>query len=103
MEEELIAKNNKNRESAESNDTNSTDTSGEERPEMPELMDEMGGGPMGGGGFPGETVMVQNDTNEWLAPMVGAGITSGVVIVAAVAIGWMIMRVDKHLKELLKK
>ena len=68
-------------------------------PEEMGEMDGMSGGPMGGGGFPGEMTMVQSETNEWLAPMVGAGITSGVVIIAAVVIGWMIMRVEKKLKK----
>ena len=36
---------------------------------------------------------------EWLAPMVGAGITSGVVIIAAVVLGWMMMRLEKKLKK----
>ena len=118
MEEEIIAKNSKTREMAESNggsDATVSDgatsevTTGDvldgERPEMPEEMGEMGdaggmGGPMGGGGFPGEMTMVQNETNEWLAPMVGAGITSGVVIIAAVVIGWMIMRLEKKIKKI---
>ena len=113
MEEETIAKNNKNREIAEgegsadatTGDTTTGDTLDGERPEMPEEMGEMGemdgmsSGSMGGGGFPGEMTMVQSETNEWLAPMVGAGITSGVVIIAAVVIGWMIMRVEKKLKK----
>ena len=109
MEEEIIAKNNKNREIAESEDGASTDMLDGERPEMPEEMEgmddmsdmgDMSGGPMGGGGFPGEMTVVQNDTNEWLAPMVGAGITSGVVIIAAVVIGWMIMRREKKMKKM---
>lgn len=112
--EEIIAKNNKNREIAESDGTTSADVLDGEMSEMPEEMGEMddmssmgnmgdmgnmGGGPMGGGGFPGEMTVVQNDTNEWLAPMVGAGITSGVVIIAAVVIGWMIIRLEKKLKK----
>ena len=102
MEEEIIAKNNKSREIAESEDGTSTDMLDGERPEMPEDMEEMdgmSGGPMGGGGFPGEMTVAQSETNEWLAPMVGAGSTSGVVIVAAVVIGWMIMRLEKRLKK----
>lgn len=109
--EEIIAKNNKSREIAESDGTTSADVLDGERPEIPEEMGEMddmssmgdmgnmGGGPMGGGGFPGEMTVVQNDTNEWLAPMVGAGITSGVVIIAAVVIGWMIIRLEKKSKK----
>ena len=102
MEEELIAKNN-NYEITENEDATSADistgVSNGERPEMPENTSEAGGGPMSGS-FPAEMMMAQNDANEWLAPMVGAGITSGVVIAAAVVIGWMIMRLEKRLKSL---
>ena len=105
MEENTVAKKNKN-EVAENTNTTSTDTLDTtldgERPETPEDMEEMQGmqgGPMGGG-FPGEmTTMQGSDTNEWLAPMVGAGITSGVVIIAAVVLGWMMMRLEKKLKK----
>ena len=90
MEEETLAKTTTRRELAETTDnTSSTDTLDGERPEMPEDMEgmEMGGGPMGGGGFPGEmTTMTAAETNEWLVPMTATGIISGTIILATVAV-----------------
>ena len=90
MEEETLAKTTTRRESTETtDDTSSTDMLDGERPELPEDMEgtEMGGGPMGGGGFPGEmTAMTAIETNEWLVPMTATGIISGTIILATVAV-----------------
>ena len=90
MEEETIAKTTTRRELAETtDDTSSTDTLDSERPEMPGDMEgmEMSGGPMGGGGFPGEmTAMTATETNEWLVPMTATGIISSTIILATLAV-----------------
>ena len=104
-ESEIIAKTTNTKQAGpmmgEIDETNSDPSTGDgtETNEMPEMPSDMTGGMQGGmGGFRGEMMTAAApSSNEWLVPMTAAGIISGSIILAAVAICIMLFRVEKKM------